>query len=296
MSAEAVLKMRQLWGKLIFARVNRVIAREPEDVLSIEVSKILTTKDGFMLPSGPEYIIRSNRTKDIPDKDRWRASIAWRHYYGFTDTGVYFQSDDCLKIDYDIGLTFDFGPPRVLNHITGKFTKPENGSLICGEIKKTQKGRRFARWFHCDPAFKYLYDIVMKGATLSEKEIAPKLLTDDHPDVFFAVARLVIFDNVQAFVDLLKEYKERPPHPAEGVSYGRFYGAKQHVINYRGMMLRRTGGAAEYVHEISHNLREQRWWEEFKRLAIEQGLDYSHPPYGGWCNACEAERNKCKLH
>lgn len=288
MSAEAVAVLRQLWGKLTFAQVDRVIAREPEDVLWIEVPRILTTDDGLMLPSHAEYHIESNRTKDIPEKDRWRARVHWRHYYGFTNEGVYFRADDYVKIDYDIDLTFDFGPPNVLNHTGGRYSKPEVGSLICGEVITTPKGKRFARWFHCEPAFKLFYDIVMSGTTLSEKEVAPQLMIDGFPDLLFAAARLAIFDNVQAFVDSLKEFESQPPHPADGTPYGKFYGPKQFVVQHRGMWLSKN--VAEYVHEISHQLHEPRWWEEFQRLATEQGIKYSHPALGGWCNACEAER------
>jgi hypothetical protein len=129
MSAEAVATLRRTWEKLTFARVKRVIAREPEDVLSIEIPSIITTDEGLMIPNHTEYRIRSNRTKDIPKQDRWRARISWRHYYGFTDEDIYFQSDDCVKIDYDIGLTLDFGPRYVVNHTSGRFIKPEGEAV-----------------------------------------------------------------------------------------------------------------------------------------------------------------------
>jgi hypothetical protein len=117
--------------------------------------------------------------------------------------------------------------------------------------------------------------MVMNGTRLSEKEIAPKLMINGHPDLLFAVARLVLFDNVQAFVDSLKEWDEQPPHPADGIPYGKFYGPKQRTVQHRGMWLSKD--IAQYVHEISYSLNEPRWWEEFQRLASEQGVKYN--PY-----------------
>lgn len=284
MSAEAVVTLRQLWEKLVFARVKRVIARESEDVLSITVHR----DDGHF-----DHMVESNRTSDIPERDRQRTRIAWRHYFGFTDEGTYFQRDDYHGLDCEIDLTMDWS--RWGNH-TGGFNKPEAGSLIYGEVIDTPKGNRFKRWFDCGPEFKLLVDIVRNGTTLTEDEFGRKLVTESCHDKYWAIARLVLFDNVQAFVDELKpvdwEKDTRPLHPAHGMFSGHvmFPSGEHLTIQHRGMSLPKS--VAEYVHEISHCLNEPRWWTEFKRLAAEQGLQHDHPAHGGVCNACEAEKVK----
>ncbi|MFC1629691.1 hypothetical protein ACFL11_00470 [Patescibacteria group bacterium] len=283
MSAEAVATLQRIWGKLTFARVTRVIAREPEDVLSITVHRY----DGHT-----DYLVRSRRTADIPEKDRQRTRVAWRHYFGFTDGGIYFQKGDYHGLDCSIDLTMDFS--RWGNH-NGGFDKPEVGSLIGGEVIDTPKGKRFKRWFRCLPEFKLLVDIVLNGTTLTEDELGRKLVTASYPDTYWAIARLVLFDNVQAFVDQLKpvdrENDTRPLHPAHGMFSGSvMYSGKHLTINHRGMWL--PEGAAKYVHEISYRLNESSWWEEFKRLAAEQSLEHNHPLPGGLCNACEIEQRK----
>ncbi len=282
MSAEAVATLRQFWGKLTFAQVNRVIAREPEDVLSI----IVYRDDGHI-----SYYAKHNRISDIPEQDRRKTRVAWRHYFGFTDEAVYFQKDNYHGLDCDIDLTMNWS--RWGNH-TGGFDKPAVGSLICGEVIETPMGKRFKRWFDCRPEFKLLVDIVLNGTTLAENELGRQLVTKDYPDKYWAIARLVLFDNVQAFVDELKPVdweKEdtRPLHPAHGMFLGgvMLSSGERLIVNHRGMYL--SKGVAEYVHEISHYLNAPRWWEEFKRLATEQGLQHSHPAWGGVCNACEAE-------
>lgn len=282
MSAEAVATLRQLWGKLIFARVNRVIAREPEDVLSITVYN-----DGGHVA----HSVKSNRTSDIPEQDRRRSRIAWRHYFGFTDEGIYLQMSDYHGLDCDIDLTMDWS--HWGNH-RGGFDKPEIGSLIGGEVADTPKGKRFKRWFDCRPEFRLLVDIVLNGTTLTEDELGRRLITKDFCDKYWAVARLVLFGNVQAFVDELKpvdwENDTRPLHPAHGMFTGSvmFPSGDRLTVNHRGMSLPKS--TAQYVHEMSYRLNEPRWWKEFNRLAAEQGLHHSHPQWTGMCNACEAER------
>lgn len=283
MSAEAVATLRQLWEKLTFARVNRVIAREPEDILSITVYR----DNGHI-----SHNIKSNRTADIPDQLRSRTRVAWRHYFGFTDEGIYFQMDNYHGLDCDINITMDFSDFG--NHTSG-FNKPEPGSLIGGEVIDTPKGRRFKRWFACSPEFKLLVDIVLNGTTLTEEELGRKLVTTGYPDKYWAIARLALFDNVQAFVNNCKSLdwdKEdtRPLHPAHGMSYGyaMFPSGERLTVDHRGMFL--PMGTAKFIHNISYRLNTPSWWEEFKRLAAEQNVEHHHPALGGWCCACEAER------
>lgn len=289
MSAEAVAQLRQIWEKLTFAKVNRVIAREPEDVLFIEVPEVLTLDDGRMLTNHMEYRVYSNRTADIRESDRWRAQVSWRHYYGFTDEGIYFQKDDYREFDFDISLTFTWSEWG--NH-TGGWDKPDVGTLLAGEVIDTPRGKRFRNWFVCTPELKFLFDIVLHGTILSEEELAPKLVTGGFPDTYWALARLVLFDNVQPFVDEFKEYESRPQHPCFGQEYpgGRGYlGDKKPKVDWRGMYLPEND--AQYVHELSYQLNEPKWWEEFQRLAAEQNVMHEHPALGGYCKACEAEKD-----
>ncbi len=284
MSAAAIAKLRELWEKLEFRRIKRVVARVPEDVLSIDVHLVTRTEDGLLLRGHTDYRVTSNRPDDIPPKDRWRARIAWRHFYGFTEDGIYFQGDDNCGLDCDIDLTMDFS--RLGNHMD-TFARPAVDALIAGVIQDTPKGKRFTKWFVCPPELKYLIGIVLNGTSLSENELAAKLLTNGYPDTYWAIARLALFDNVQAFVDLLKDLA--PVHPCHGQEYGDppLPGSKRFLVGWNGMWL--ANGTAEYVHLISYRLNEPGWWAGFQRLAAEQGLHHEHPAFGGWCEACEAE-------
>lgn len=264
MSAVALATLRKLWEKLTFARVKRVIAREPEDVLAISV---------FPSSGGHPRDLEFHRMADVPEKDQARARVSWRHYFGFTDTGVYFQKDNYHELDCDIDLTMDFS--NWGNH-TGGWDKPEIGSLIGGEVVDTPKGKRFNRWFTCRPELKFLMDIVRNGTALPEDELGRKLLADNYPDKYWAIARLVFFDNVQAFVDNFKGFDHLPPHPAHGMSLGvSSYSGEPIIVQHRGMYLSKD--TAQYLHEISWQLGEPRWWQEFKRLTAEQGIRHEPP-------------------
>lgn len=279
MSAEAIATLRKLWEKLTFARVKRVIARVPEDVLSISIHDDLGHIDRW---------VESKRPSDIPRQDLHRARVSWRHYFGFTEEGIYFQKDDYHGLDCEIDLTMDFS--HYGNH-TGGWDKPTIGSLIAGEVIDTPKGKRLKRWFDCRPEFKLLVDIILNGTDLSEEELGRRLVTDRYPDTYWAISRLVIFDNVQAFVDEIKPFDDRAEHPAHGMFSGTvmFPSGKRLTVDHRGMWLPKM--VAEYVHLISYRLNEPQWWVEFKRLAAEQHLGHEHSALGGYCAACEAERS-----
>lgn len=257
MSAEAIATLRGIWEKLSFGRVKRVIAREPEDILSISIHH----DNGHVA-----YSIKSNRTADIPEADRRRARVAWRHYYGFTEEGAYFQKDDYHGLDCDIDLTMDWS--QYGNHMGG-YDKPEIGSLICGEVVDTSKGKRFERWFSCRPEFKLLVDIVMNGTTLTEEELGRQLVTADYPDKYWAIARLVLFDNVEAFVEDIQslDAESRSPHPAYGLPSGAVLpSGEKLIVGHRGMWL--SVNAMMFVHTLSIQLNEPRWWEMWQRLTI----------------------------
>lgn len=278
MSAEAIAVLRKLWGKLEFARVERVIAREPEDVSMIVTERKL----GF-----PKYHYNEKRLSDIPEEERPYAKIYWRHFYGFTDNGIYFQNDDNHGLDCEFNLTMDWS--ELGNHVHTS-TKPPLGAWICGEVVNTPNGKRFKKWFNYGPQFKLLHEMVMNGVTLSEQDLGRELLVknpSEQPDTFWAIARLVLFDNVQAFVNMLRPSEEWDPHPAHGTNMEPMRHGTQWTLQHRGMYT--TNGASQFVHEISYRLNELRWWEEFNRLAEKQGLRHGHPAEGGWCHACDAE-------
>lgn len=276
MSSTAIATLQRLWGNLTFDRVQVVIAREPDDVLSITIPYTELTEEGLILRGHTEYNVDSKLTCDIPVRDRWKADIAWRHYFGFTARGIYLQRDSYCGLDCDISLTMTWSMWG--NHGSG-FDKPNVGDLIAGEIKQTAKGKRFDRWFVCPPELKLLMDSVLHGTQLSENELASRLLTCGYPDSLWAIARLVLFDNVQAFVDQLKD--SPPQHPCYGEEYTniRFFGKKPRV-NWNGMFLPCT--VAEYVYSLSRHLNEPMWWKEFQRLTAEQGLSYMDPHEVDW--------------
>lgn len=284
MSAEAIAKLRKLWEKLSFARVSRTIAREPEDVLSIDIPNIETTDEGLMIRNHDLMSIDSNRTKDIPEEYRWCARVAWRFYYGFTDHGVYFNMDGYNELDTNVDSTLNFS--NWANHMGG-YEKPPVGTLIAGEVVDGPKGKRFDKWFVCPPELQLLITIVRKGTTLTEEELAEKLLTSGFPDTLWAIARLFLFDNVKAFLDNFAE--ERPRHPHLGKEYTSkgYFGDKKPKVNWSGMYLPEEEG--QFVHKLSYDF-EPRWWEEFKRLVNERGWSqWEHPRFGGFCSACATE-------
>jgi hypothetical protein len=284
MSADAQRKLAAIWEKLHFAYVKRTFVRDPEDILMI--SRV-DQHGGYVGPHG------AKRLKDVPKAERSRVDVAWRYYYGFTTDDIYFQKDDYNELDLEIDLSMTYGESS--NHTSG-YDKPMNGQLICGEVVDTPKGKRFHKWFICDEAFKLLVTAVREGTDLSEDDLGRRLLTDDFPDKYWAITRLVLFDNVQAFVNNCRysnvtfervQAKQRTPdwakHPAAGMTYGK----RGFQCIDGGMWL--PVRSAEYVHRMSHYLDQPQWWQEFLRLAEEQNVAHSHPGIGGMCIACEME-------
>lgn len=272
MSAEAQAKLQQLWEKLHFSTVKRTIAHEPEDILHIELRNPTGSNypNGKPMFNGSEYQHHFTRTSEVPESERWRVRVSWRHYFGFTNDNIYFQCDDFLGLDMDINMTMTWS--RWGNHMGG-FDRPEDGQLICGEVIQTDKGRRFKHWFTCDEAFKLLVDIVRHGTDLSEDELGKRLLTDDWPDKYWAIARLVFFDNVQAFINEAKfrrmAWDEDEPEWARHPAYHQTYGQHGYTVNY-GMSMPKH--PEEFVGDLSLELGELRWWQEYLRLADEQGV------------------------
>lgn len=287
MSADAIARVRKLWEKLTFARVGRTIVREPEDVSSVEVRHLIGhDKDGMPIYHGNSRYLGSCRLSDIRPEDRPHATIAWRYFYGFTDEDVYFSLDGYCELDFDIDFTADFS--RWGNHTAGFRNRPCDGDWIAGTVIDTRYGKRFDKWFILTPELRFLIELVRAGETgLKDEEIAGRLLVNGFPDVLWAFARLVMFDNVQAFVDNHRN-EERLPHPCAGQKYGdRAYNGAQMLVDWRGMYLSKSDSYV--VHVLSRRF-EPKWWEEYK--AAFGGNPPACVGHGGLCPACDAERRE----
>jgi hypothetical protein len=303
MSAEAAAKLRKLWEQLEFFTVARTVAREPEDVQRIEIQKpgVGVWPNGEPMLGSIELISEYTQLSQVPEADRWRARVVWRYFYGFTTEGIHFDHDSYNELNWyfshsDGLLTFDEGS----TYCAGP---PDPGQLICGLVENTPGGKRLAKWFVCDEAFRLLVTAVREGTEHTEEELGRLLLTDDFPDVYWALARLVLFDNVQAFVDCIKigspglvdgplstgdrtPRDTTAPSPGAHPALGRTYGHYQLSVDWKGMYIGIE--FAQFVHMLSYILGEPRWWEEFLQLTASQGVRHWHPCHGGICPACKA--------
>ncbi len=286
MSAEAIATLQKLWEKLVIVRVKRTIAREPEDVISIEIPQVIGHSDeGVPIFNGNRSSVLTRRTADIPQKDRWCARIAWRHFYGFTSIGAYFDLAGYHELDFNINLTCDWG--MYGNHMGGHDARPHEGQLIAGIVANSPHGKKLEKWFIVTPELKFLIELVRAGKTeLSEERLARKLLTDDFPDKLWALVRLVFFDNVQAFVE--QHLGVQSAHPCLGQPYGQVHpGGRRYTVKHVDMSLP-MNHPLKFVHILSHRLNSPQWWEEVKRLT--DGACDNHVGYGGSCWGCEQER------
>lgn len=275
MSKKAIEKLRMIWKELKFATVGKTIVN-PKDIINITVYE-----NESCVP-----LKMYSRIEEVPD-DAWKnAAVSYSKFYGFAQ-GILFHGNDHNALDIEVNTTLDFS--SWWNH---KFLgqPPGKGTIIAGQIVGTPKGKKFTRWFVCTPELKLLIEMVLSGkAKYSETELAEKLITIGYPDTLWAIARLLFFDDVQAFVDELKE--RCPAHPLKGRVYYR-WGQYRLEVSWNGMYLSKN--VAQFVHELSFNLDEPMWWEEFQKLAKEQELPHSHPAPGGLCRACLHEREKLR--
>lgn len=297
MSAEAQRKLQKLWKKLHFSTVKRTIAHQPEDVSSIAVMRPFGAyPNGTPMFNGVDYFVDHGlpqRTSSIPAADRWRAQVNWRYYYGFDAESAFFQMPDCHGLDLDIDLYCDFSAYG--NHTNGS-RRPHEGQLIYGVLEEDPRGIRYKQWYPCDEAFKLLYDVIMGTEELTEQELGVKLLTDGYPDKYWALARLVLFDNVQAFVELHRwqsqarlfdgsSGSEAPAslaHPGSGQAYG----THGFTCSSHGMHLPMS--PAKYVHTLSYQLGEPRWWDEFVEKLSTPSRPYVHDVGpGDFCRGCK---------
>jgi len=272
LSKKSIEKLRRIWKYLVFAKVTSVIAKD------IDIDKITVYENGSCV--NPKIY---NKVRDVPVDDWKNAVISYAKFYGFAE-GILFHSNDFNKLDMEIDMTMEFSTWG--NH-KGTHEAPKEGMIVAGSVVLTPKGKKFTRWFVCSPQLKLLMDMILTGKVqFSENELSEKLICDRYPDMYWAIARLVLFDNVQAFVDELKE--KRPVHPC----FGKIYGQWGLQVSWNGMYISKN--VAQYVHELSFHLNESMWWEEFQRLAKEQGLKHNHPGLGGFCVACAREPIKTR--
>ena len=285
MSAEAIATLQKLWEKLVIVRVKRTIAREPEDVMSIDIPQLIGhNDDGVPIFNGNRKSILTRRTADIPREDRWCARIAWRHYYGFTDDNIYFDLAGYQELDFDIECTCDWSGYG--NHTGGFDKRPVDGQLIAGIVVNSPRGRKFEKWFVVTPELRFLIELVRAGKTdLTEDRLARKLLTDGFPDTLWALVRLVFFDNVESFVG--QNPRASPVHPCYGEPYGSVQpGGKRYLVKHVGMYLPML--PLRYVHQLSHRLKSPQWWKTVVETIGENATD--HVDHCGYCAACDAQR------
>ncbi|MBI5794580.1 hypothetical protein HZA87_05905 [Candidatus Uhrbacteria bacterium] len=206
-------------------------------MLWIEIPQVIgRNDDGVPIFNHIEYRIPSSRTADIPSKDRWRARIMWRHFYGFTNEDIFFDLSGYHELDFGINLTCDWGV--YANHMGGGYdSRPHEGQLIAGIVVNSPKGKKFQKWFIVTPELKFLIELVHAGKTgLTQERLARKLLTDDCPDKLWALVRLAFFDNVQVFTDQARGVTS--VHPCMGELYGRVYpGGRRYSVRHDGMYL-----------------------------------------------------------
>lgn len=260
MSAEATARLRKLWERLSFAEVTRTIARVPEDVMDIRLYEV---KYPSLL--GTEEV-PSRRPEDIPPGRR--GSVGWKFFSGFAGD-VYFDANHCRRIDDEWEFTLDFGF-SISNFTDGRFKRPTDGTVVCGVIEQSDNGLRFKHWFVSDPAFKLLVEMI-RGQVEPTAENLESLRASDNLSrggVYWAIAQLVLFDNVSVFAE---EYINYLP-----------------VKTYnRSLRLGHFCGTSSFVHCLSRTL-EPRWWDKFCELTA-HGPDGpgAHTDSEYVCNACK---------
>lgn len=285
MSQQAIDKLREMWSDLVFARVARTRADETRHVLQVWYQTgPFTTDEGCVMYQRSEHVPVQGSLAETLARYGETARAAWTWYEGWTDSELYF----CRGGFSNLRILLDVVPSEVEQR--SEFDKPEAGDLILGIRKHTEHGWRLSDWCYCPEPVRYLVAAVRAGGTaLAENEIVEHLLCDGYPDSLWAIARLVFYDNVQAFVDT--HYGKGVDHPWYGKRYGSFYGPAQMQVKHNGMYL--SSGADSLVHELSYVLVEPAWWAEFQRLAAEQGHFNHNSTY---CSACrwehEAERDE----
>lgn len=253
----AVEKIQDLWKELVFAKVDRTITNS-DDKLQTQIS----------------------------------GGDAWAHYFGFAKVAgksVYFQRSDYDELDLNIDLTLDFS--KFGNH-HGGWVLPQRGQMICGVVKETPRGPRFDKWFVCPPPIMLLINAVRNGTDKTEEELARVMMMPGYPDEVWAIARLVLFTNVEAFVDAAHySYDHQyniPPHPAHGLPTGTVMDSgRQLVVDHKGLWL--SQDVRKWIHVMSYRF-DPSWWDTFCTLMTKRDLPTDHQHHGDYCLGCAAEK------
>ena len=217
---------------------------------------------------------------------------------GQTTAGTWFRHDGYEPIilaENDLYSRFQFGEGGGVPRHMWSGEAPAEGELICGDPVGPAGSKRLRSWFKADDRVLKFIDVILNGTSLSERELATHFIgSDDH---YWALLRLVLFDNLEVFSWLQHEGTIKPrdmepgdevlAHPAFGTEY--FHSGDFGLsVNWHGMKLPTT--VSEYVHTLSWRLETPGWWEAYKTLL---GSDLiacvPHPVNGRVCRACLAE-------
>jgi hypothetical protein len=159
-----------------------------------------------------------------------------------------------------------FGQPSI------RVPLSRRGDIICGIVHDAGTDKaRLSPWFACEKAFQTLVDVVRGSLTLSEAEMKHQLRARrGYVDRYWAVAQLVLFDNVDLFQGSTVMLKRLRRPAVSGLDIPD--------RQYR------------FVHEMSYALGEPQWWEHLDRKHPPGHMYELHDRYDQPCMACAAGR------
>lgn len=288
MGAEALDRVRSLWCNLVFHKVARMVAKEPEHVRSMELLAIH--------PDDPNQVhwnrlvertILSRRSADVPVPDRWRLQVSWEFFFGFGKDDTYFNRNGQGGFDYGLGFYRDVSHFNGYGDRPGLYDPlPRLGEWIAGEVVVGEKGPRLARWFRCPNQYRLMVGLVKKGEPVAKRELAWRLYSVDggSHDAYWVFANLLLNDDVSPFVESLQSKTDRPPHPAAGRT--SYFGCP--VTNDP---IDAGGYPLTWLHELSDMLGAPEWWQRFRDEVQRLELENPHEDLAASCEACRRERD-----
>jgi len=120
--------------------------------------------------------IRFNDKKtpeEIPkDLDERVYDVWYNYYFGFTFKNnmndddynkgetIFFSRKNYHSLDLSVFGTGKFGE---IGNFTGGWRPPKHGDIICGIVKKDERGLFFSKWFTCSKQFFDLWRLIMYG-------------------------------------------------------------------------------------------------------------------------------------
>ena len=287
MNTQALATLQDMWKDLTFHTVDTVTARQPQDVLSINIRQRMNANypDGKPMYNGWDHTPHKTMA-DVPPEQREDADIWWKDWNATTTDGTTFTMRTHNRLDFQITPDLTWR-----TDVDTYFGLPEPGTTICG----ITDGHTLTKWFAVDPPLKLLIAAVQAGRIdHTEDELARLMLSHDagYPDTYFAIARLLFFDNIQAFIDdLIHPYpthhsarnRTLSTHPAHGTTYAGGW-----KVDWKGMWL--PDSADMYLHNLAYTLGQPQWWETFQDMCEDQGVYYDHEYPGRYCRACHRSR------